>query len=133
LFSEGGQTFLVHVRDEDDQKIIDKYLLEIAGNKNPDEHPLADRPLYPLFRAIDLIAGTCKPSNSGKLQLIAIWNEAADDAQVTKLRFLSDAYSFTNATVTLAHALPELDGKGQLVLELSDAETFRQFFQHDCQ
>lgn len=133
LFSEGGQTFLVHVRDEDDQKIIDKYLLEIAGNRNPDEHPLAGRPLYPLFRAIDLIVGTCKPSNSGKLQLIAIWNETTDNAQVTKLRFLSDAYSFTNATVTLAHALPELDGKGQLVLELSDAETFRQFFQHDCQ
>ncbi|MBP2534865.1 hypothetical protein [Agrobacterium tumefaciens] len=133
LFSEGGQTFLVHVRDEDDQKTIDKYLLEVAGNRKPDDHPLAGRPLYPLFRAVDLIVGTCKPSNTGKLQLIAIWNEATDNAPVTKLRFLSDANRFTNATVTLAHALPELEGKGQLVLELPDAEIFRQLFQHDYQ
>ncbi|KVK54548.1 hypothetical protein L901_16725 [Agrobacterium sp. D14] len=133
LFSQGGQTFLVHVRDEDDQKIIDKYLLEIAGNRKPDDHPLAGRPLYHLFRALDLIVGTCKSSNTGKLQLIAIWNEATDGVSRTKLRFLSDAYSFTNATVTLANALPELEGRGQLTLELSDAETFRQLFQHDCQ
>lgn len=133
LFSEGGETFLVHVRDEDDQKTIDKYLLEVAGNRKPGDHPLAGRPLYHLFRALDLIVGTCKPSNTGKLQLIAIWNEATDGTSVTKLRFLSDAYSFTNATVTLAHALPELEGKGQRVLELSDAETFQQLFQHDCQ
>lgn len=133
LFSEGGQTFLVHIRDEDDQKTIDKYLLEVAGNRSPADHPLAARPLYPLFRAIDLIVGTCKPSNSSQRQLIAIWNETSDGASATKLRFLSDAYSFTNATVTLAHALPELDGQGQLVLELSDAETFRQRFEHDCQ
>jgi len=132
LFAEGGETFLVHVRDEDDQKIIDKYLLEIAGDRKPDEHPLAGRPLYPLFRAIDLIVGTCKPSNGGNIQLIALWNEESDEGSVTKLRFLSDAYCFTNATVTLARALPELDHKGQLVLELSDAEAFRQFFQHDC-
>lgn len=133
LFSEGGQTFLVDVRDEDDEKIIDKYLLEIAGDRKPDEHPLAGRPLYPLFRAIDLIVGTCLPSNNGKIQLIAIWNEMNDKAPVTKLRFLSDAYSFTNATVTLADPLPELNGKGQLVLELSDAETLRQLFQHNYQ
>ncbi|XOK10760.1 hypothetical protein ACI6PO_10600 [Agrobacterium tumefaciens] len=133
LFSQGGQTFLVHVRDEDDQKIIDKYLLEIAGNRKPDDHPLAGRPLYHLFRALDLIVGTCKSSNTGKLQLIAIWNEATDGVSLTKLRFLSDAYNFTNATVTLANALPELEGRGQLALELSDAETFRQLFQHDCQ
>lgn len=133
LFSQGGQTFLVHVRDEDDQKIIDKYLLEVAGNRKPDDHPLAGRPLYHLFRALDLIVGTCKPSNTGKLQLIAIWNEATEGVSVTKLRFLSDAYSFTSATLTLANALPELDGRGQLALELSDAETFRQLFQHDCQ
>ncbi|MGV1957785.1 hypothetical protein ACQZ5G_14780 [Agrobacterium sp. 22-214-1] len=133
LFSQGGQTFLVHVRDEDDQKIIDKYLLEIAGNRKPDDHPLAGRPLYNLFRALDLFVGNCKSSNTGKLQLIAIWNEATDGVSRTKLRFLSDAYSFTNATVTLANALPELEGRGQLTLELSDAETFRQLFQHDCQ
>ncbi len=133
LFSEGGKTFLVHVRDEDDQKTIDKYLLEVAGNRTPDDHPLASRPLYPLYRAIDLIVGTCKPSNSSQRQLIAIWNETPDGAPVTKLRFLSDAYSFTNATVTLARAFPELDGQGQLVLELQDTETFRQLFGHDCQ
>ncbi|TCP74756.1 hypothetical protein C8J31_1378 [Rhizobium sp. PP-CC-2G-626] len=131
LFSEGGKTFLVHVRDEDDQKTIDKYLLDVAGNRKPNDHPLAGRPLYPLFRAVDLIVGTCKPSNTSKLQLIAIWNEMEDGASVTKLRFLSDAYSFTNATVTLAQALPELEGRGQLALELTDAETFRQLFQHN--
>jgi hypothetical protein len=133
LFSEGGQTFLVHVRDEDDQKTIDKYLLDVAGNAAPDDHPLAGRPLYPLFRAIDLIVGTCKPSNPGKLQLIAVWNDEVAGASVTKLRFLSDAHSFTNATVTLAHPLRELDGQGQFVLEFSDAETFQRLFAHDCQ
>ncbi|OJY74995.1 hypothetical protein [Rhizobium sp. 60-20] len=133
LFSEGGQTFLVHVRDEDDQKTIDKYLLEVAGKRTPDDHPLAARTLYPLFRAIDLIVGTCKPSSSSQLQLITIWNDTINEAPVTKLRFLSDAYSFTNATITLACSLPELDGRGQIVLELSDAETFRQLFEHDYQ
>ncbi|WP_439624020.1 hypothetical protein [Shinella sp.] len=130
LFSEGGETFLVHVRDEEDQKIIDKYLLELAGKRNPYDHPLAGRPLYPLFRAIDLIAGTCVPSNKG-LQLIAVWNEIEDEGAVTKLRFLSDAYSFTNATVTLKTAMPELDGQGYLILELPDADMFRERFADD--
>ncbi|MDR6103020.1 hypothetical protein QE369_003217 [Agrobacterium larrymoorei] len=131
LFSEGGKTFLVHVREKDDPKTVDKYLLEAVGSRTPKDHPLAARPLYPLYRAIDLIAGTCKPSNSSQHQVIAIWNEMADGVPVTKLRFLSDAYSFTNATVTLAHSLAELDGKGQYAFELQDAETFRQRFQHD--
>ncbi|WP_284759236.1 hypothetical protein [Agrobacterium sp. fls2-241-TYG-188a] len=133
LFSEGGQTFLVHVRDNDDPKTVDKYLLEAVGSRTPEDHPLAARPLYPLYRAIDLIAGTCKSSNSSQHQVIAIWNEMADGVPVTKLRFLSDAYSFTNATVTLAHSLAELDGKGQYAFELQDAETFRQRFEHDYQ
>ncbi|PYE45243.1 hypothetical protein DFI02_102687 [Rhizobium sp. PP-F2F-G20b] len=133
LFSEGGETFLVHVHEEADQKTIDKYLLDVAGNRKPADHPLADRSLYPLFRAVDLIVGTCKPSNTGKLQLIAIWNETTNGASVTKLRFLSDAYTFTNSTGILAHALPELEGRGQLALEFTDAETFRQLFQHDCE
>lgn len=131
LFSEAGKTFIVHIRDEDDQATIDKYLLEVAGNQHVPTHPLADHPLFPLYRAVDLIAGTCKPSNSGKTQIIVIWNETDDNRKVTRLRFISDAYSFTNSTVTLAHALPELDGKGQLLLELSDVDTFRQLFGHD--
>ncbi|UNK37688.1 hypothetical protein MNR02_14650 [Shinella sp. H4-D48] len=130
LFSEGGQTFLVHVRDEDDQKIIEKYLLEVAGNATPNNHPLADRQLYPLFRAIDLILGTCIPSHKGT-GLIAIWNEVEDNGALTKLRFLSSAHSFTNATVTLKAALPELDGQGYLILDSEDAEMFRERFADD--
>lgn len=130
LFAEGGETFLVHVSDEKDQKVIEKYLLEVAGNEIPNNHPLAGRQLYPLFRAVDLIAGTCVPSSKG-LQWIAIWNEIDDKGPVTKLRFLSDAYSFTNATVTLKTAMPELDGQGYLILELPDAEIFRERFADD--
>lgn len=130
LFSEGDQTFLVHVRDEDDQKIIEKYLLEVAGNTTPSNHPLANRQFYPLFRAVDLILGTCIPSHKGT-GLIAIWNEVEDNGAATKLRFLSSAHSFTNATVTLKAALPELNGQGYLILDLEDAEMFRERFADD--
>lgn len=40
LFSEAGETFLVHVSDANDQKVIEKYLLEVAGNATPSDHPL---------------------------------------------------------------------------------------------
>lgn len=131
LFSQGGQTFLVDIREDDSDATIEKYLLEAMGDRTVTTHPLADKPLFSLYRAIDLISGTCKPSSAGQLQCIAIWNDDAEGRVVTKLRFFSDAYSFTNATVTLAHALPELDGKGQVILDLTDAETFRQQFQQD--
>lgn len=131
ILSEGGQAFIVHIRDDEDEGEIEKYLLEVAGKRMPVDHPLTGRPLFQLFRAIDLIVGTCKPSNTSQLQLIAIWNDTTDGAKVTKLCFLSDSYNFTNATVTLARHLPELEGHGQLILELSNAETFRQSFAHD--
>ncbi len=131
LFSKGGQTFLVDIRENDSDATIEKYLLEAMGDRAVTTHPLADKPLFPLYRAIDLICGTCKLSSASQLQCIAIWNDEAENGAVTRLRFLSEAYSFTNATVTLAHALPELDGKGQVILDLMDAETFRQQFQQD--
>ncbi|WP_425901823.1 hypothetical protein [Agrobacterium radiobacter] len=131
LFSQGGQTFLVDIREDDSDATIEKYLLEAIGDRAVTTHPLADRPLFSLYRAVDLISGTCKPSSAGQLQCIAIWNEDAGTGPVTKLRFLSDAYSFTHATVTLAHALPELNGKGQFILDLADADIFRQQFQQD--
>lgn len=133
VYSEGGKAYLVHINDDDAPNIIEKYLLEIAENKSTPDHPLAGRPLYPLFRAIDLIVTTCKPSSDGDAQLIAIWNETLYDRKITKLRFLSNAYSFTNATITLGEAIPELDGKGQLALDLVTAETFCNEFQDDHQ
>ncbi|MFN3717369.1 MAG: hypothetical protein ACK4UW_00545 [Rhizobium rhizophilum] len=131
LFSQCGQTFLVDIREDDNDATIEKYLLEAIGDRAVATHPLADKPLFSFYRAIDLISGTCKASSAGKLQCIAIWNEDAGKDTVTKLQFLSDAYSFTHATVTLARALPELNGKGQFVLELADAELFCQHFQQD--
>ncbi|MBR7651985.1 hypothetical protein NO134_19145 [Ochrobactrum sp. BD22] len=131
LFSQGGQTFLVDIREDDSDATIEKYLLEAIGDRVVTTHPLADKPLFSLYRAIDLISGTCKLSSADQLQCIAIWNEDAQDGPVTKLRFLSEAYSFTNATVTLAHALPELNGKGQRILDLAKADIFRQQFQQD--
>lgn len=131
LFSQGGQTFLVDIREGDNDATIEKYLLEAIGNRAVTTHPLAEKPLFPLYRAIDLIYGTCKLSSAGQLQCIAIWNEDGGEGPVTKLRFISDAYSFTHATVTLAYALPELDHKGQFILDLADAEIFRQQFQQD--
>ncbi len=133
LFSQGGQTFLVDIREGDDDATIEKYLLEAMGDRAVAAHPLADKPLFSLYRAIDLISGTCTPSSAGQLQCIAIWNEEAGSSAVTKLRFLADAYSFSNATVMLAHALPELSGKGQFVLDLADADLFRQQFQQDTE
>ncbi|WP_454686337.1 hypothetical protein [Agrobacterium leguminum] len=131
LFSQGGQTFLVDIREDDSDATIEQYLLEAIGDRAVTNHPLADKPLFSLYRAIDLISGTCKTSSAGQLQCIAIWNEDAGNGPVTKLRFLSDAYSFTHATVTLAHPLPELNGKGQFILELADVDIFRQQFQQD--
>ncbi|MDP9590348.1 UNVERIFIED_ORG: hypothetical protein J2W19_002907 [Shinella zoogloeoides] len=130
LFSEAGETFLVHVSDANDQRVIEKYLLEVAGNATPSDHPLAGRSLYPLFRAVDLILGTCIPSHKGT-GLIAIWNEVEDKGTVTKLCFLSSDHSFTNATVTLKAALPELNGQGYVILDLEDAEIFRERFADD--
>ncbi|UXT49613.1 hypothetical protein FY136_10325 [Agrobacterium tumefaciens] len=131
LFSQGGQTFLVDIREGDSDATIEKYLLEAIGDRAVATHPLTDKPLFSLYRAVDLISGTCKPSSAGQLQCIAIWNEDAEYGAVTKLRFLSDAYSFTHATVTLANALPGLNGKGQFILDLADADIFRQQFQQD--
>ncbi len=131
LFSQGGQTFLVDIRQDDNDATIEQYLLEAIGDRAVTTHPLADKPLFSLYRAVDLISGTCQPSSAGQLQCIAIWNEDAGDGPATKLRFLSDAYSFTHATVTLAHALPEMNGKGQFILDLADADIFRQQFQQD--
>lgn len=132
LFSQGGQTFLVDIREDDNDATIEKYLLEAMGERAVTTHPLADRPLFSLYRAIDLISGTCMPSSAGHLQCVAIWNEKVKGGTITKLQFLSDAYSFTHATVTLAQGLPELTGKGQLVLDLSDADIFRQQFEQDA-
>lgn len=131
LFSQDGQTFLVDIREEDNDATIEKYLLEAIGDRAVTTHPLADKPLFSLYRAIDLISGTCKISSSAQLQCIAIWNEDAENGAVTKLRFLSDAYSFTHATVTLANALTELNGKAQFILDLVEADIFRQKFQED--
>ncbi|WLR96033.1 hypothetical protein [Shinella sumterensis] len=131
LFSQGGQTFLVDIREDDSDATIENYLLEAIGDRAVTTHPLADKPMFSLYRAVDLISGTCKSSSAGQLQCIAIWNEDAGNGLVTKLRFLSDAYSFTHATVTLAHALPELNRKGQFILDVSDADIFRQQFQQD--
>ncbi|WP_412063861.1 hypothetical protein [Rhizobium sp. SYY.PMSO] len=131
LFSQGGQTFLVDIREGDNDATIEKYLLEAMGDKAVATNPHVNKPLFSLYRAIDLICGTCKPSSTGQLQCIAVWNEEAESGAVTKLRFLSEAYSFTNATVTLAHTLSELNGKGQLILDLPDADIFRQQFQQD--
>ncbi|WP_312361264.1 hypothetical protein [Agrobacterium sp.] len=133
LFSQGGQTFLVDIREDDNDATIEKYLLEAIGDRAVTTHPLADKSLFSLYRAIDLISGTCKPSSASQLQCIAIWNDKAENDAVTKLRFLSDAYSFTHATVTLAHALPELNGKGQFIFDLADADIFRQQFQQDSE
>ncbi|MGI8396860.1 hypothetical protein [Agrobacterium tumefaciens] len=131
LFSQGGQTFLVDIREDDNDTTIEKYLLEAIHDRAVTTHPLADKPMFSLYRAFDLISGTCKTSSAAQLQCIAIWNEDANDGPVTKLRFLSDAYSFTNATVTLANALPELNSKGQFILDLADVDIFRQQFQQD--
>ncbi len=133
LFSQGGQTFLVDIRQDDSDATIENYLLEAIGDRAVTTHPLADKPLFSLYRAVDLISGTCKPSSAGQLQCIAIWNEDAGDGPATKLRFLSDAYSFTHATVTLANALPELNGKGQFILDQAEADTLRQQFQQDTE
>lgn len=133
LFSQGGQTFLVDIREDDNDATIDNYLLEAIGDRVVTTHPLADRPLFSLYRALDLISGICKPSSAGQLQCIAIWNEDAADGPVTKLHFLSDAYSFTHATVTLASALSEFSDKGQFILDLTEADIFRQQFEQDTE
>jgi hypothetical protein len=130
IFSDKGQSYLVHIDADEKPDAIEKYLLALASKKMPTAHPLSGRTLYRLFRAVDLIAGTCFTPNEKSIQLIAVWNESSEEGSVTKLRYISDVRSFTNATVTLMEGIPELEGLGQFAFEIEDAQNFRRLFQH---
>ncbi len=131
VYYDGTSTRLVHVRDTPDDAATETYLLDLVGPTDIKAHPLADKRLFRLYRAIDLIVGSCGAPGKDEERHILIWNEEQDDEAVTRLKLVSDAYTFTNAEMTLAEPLPELETKGPLLLRYADAQAFRNDFQFD--
>ena len=132
VYSDGTNTFLVDVKADATTGEVEKYLLELAKKRGTGTHPLQTRPLFNLFRAIDLIAGTCETASGGKMKFIRFRNSTSDDGTTTtKLDFVSDAYSFTHAAVTLAKAIPELGENATFVLDIEEAQKFVADFPSD--
>lgn len=131
VYFDGTDTRLVHVRDMPDHTAIETYLLDLVGPSDVETHAVADKPLFRFYRAVDLILGSCGESGSKEERHLLIWNDVQDDKTVTRLNLVSDLYTFANAVVTLTEAIPELDGKGLLLLAYADAKTFRKNFQYD--
>ncbi|GGF87099.1 hypothetical protein GCM10010924_13510 [Rhizobium wenxiniae] len=132
LYSDGkGNTFLVDIKNESETISTDKYLLELAKQRIPDTHPLKSRPLFNLYRAIDLIVGTCAASSNGK-GFIRFRNDTSEGSSTTtKLDFVSDAPSFAHASVVLAAPIAELGENGVFVMTVNDAKQFAAHFPSD--
>lgn len=125
VYSDGTNSYVVDIRDGDQDAVVEKYLLDLVGGQQPSLHPLAEKALFRLFRAIDLICGLCGKGRANEQRFIGLWNETIAGVETTKVAILSDAYIFTNATITLAEPVAALTGKGTLLLPWSDAEEFR--------
>lgn len=131
VYYDGTSTRLVHVRDTPDDAATETYLLDLVGPTDIRAHSLADKRLFRLYRAIDLIVGSCGAPGKDEERHILIWNEEQDDEAVTRLKLVSDAYTFANAEMTLAEPLLELETNGPLLLCYADAQAFRNDFQFD--
>lgn len=131
VYYDGTKTQLVHVRDTPDDAATETYLLDLVGPADVRAHPLADKQLFHFYRAIDLIVGSCGAPAKDEERHILIWNDEQDDEAVTRLRLVSDAYTFTNAAMTLADSILELEATGPLLLSHADAQAFRKDFQFD--
>lgn len=131
VYYDGTTTRLVHVRDTPDDAATETYLLDLVGPADIRAHPLAEKPLFRLYRAIDLIVGSCGAPGKNEERHILIWNDKQDDETATRLKLVSDGYTFTNAEMTLVKSIVELNGLGPLFLSYADAETFRKDFQFD--
>lgn len=131
VYYDGTKTQLVHVRDTPDDAATETYLLDLVGPADVRTHPLAGKQLFRFYRAIDLIVGSCGAPGKDEERHVLIWNDEQDDEAVTRLRLVSDAYTFTNAAMTLAEPMLELEGTGPLLLSYADAQVFRKDFQFD--
>lgn len=135
VYYDGTATRLVHVRDTPDDTATEKYLLDLVALTEITTHPLADKPLFSFFRAVDLITGSCGAASKNEERYILIWNETdeAEAKTITRLKLVSDAYTFAHASATLAQAVSEFDGKGPLLFSYSNAQAFARDFQLDDQ
>ncbi|WLS09727.1 hypothetical protein Q9314_08185 [Shinella sumterensis] len=131
VYSDGTNTFLVDIKGEETPADVEKYLLDLARKRGTSTHPLKDRPLFNLYRAVDLIAGTCSAATKGKANFIRFRNIMVDGQTTTVLDYVSDAYSFTHAAVTLAGPIAAFGENGTFLLELADAEAFIADFPSD--
>ncbi|WP_146617351.1 hypothetical protein [Agrobacterium sp. MS2] len=128
VYSDGTNSYVVDIREGDQDAVVEKYLLDLVSGQQPSSHPLAEKTLFRFFRAIDLICGLCGKGRSNEQRFIGLWNETIAGVETTKVTILSDAYIFTNATFTLAEPVAALTGKGTLLLSWADAEGFRADF-----
>lgn len=128
VYSDGTSSYIVDIRDGDDDAVVEKYLLDLVGDQKPSSHPLAEKAQFRFFRAIDLICGLCGKGRVNEQRFIGLWNENVAGVETTKVTILSDAYIFTNTTITLAEPVAALTGKGTLLLSWAEAEEFRADF-----
>lgn len=135
VYYDGATTRLVHIRDKPDDLATETYLLDLVSPNDIRSHPLEGKPLFSFFRAIDLMTGSTGAPGKTEERHILIWNEVDEDEakSVTRLKLVSDAYTFTHASATLTQAIPELNGKGLLLLRCADAQAFAKDFQFDDQ
>ncbi len=132
VYSDGVSTFLVDIKDEEGTTEVEKYLLELARKRGAGVHPLQSRPLFGLYRAISLIVGACASISKGKRNFIRFRNSTVENGTTTTtLDFVSDAYTFTHATTTLAAPIAELGDNGAYILEIDRAKEFADHFPSD--
>ena len=131
VYSDGRNSYVVDIREQSDEAAIDKYLLELVSEKVAPTHPLAGKPLFNLYRAIDIVVGLCGDEAASKQRFVALWNETHDGKEITKVGVVSEEYSFTNAMFSLDEPIAALRGQAPFLLNWTDAKTLRSDFQKD--
>lgn len=131
VYFDGTSTRLVHVQDKTDDAATETYLLDLIGPTDVTTHVLAEKPLFNLYRAIDLIVGSCGKQGNDEERHILLWNETTGSNILTRLLLVSDAYTFAHAKITLAQAIPELVEQSPLLLRYADAQVFLKDFQYN--
>lgn len=133
----GYMSVLVRVGDDGSAVVVDRLdanidaLLRRYAPKAADNHHLADKPLFSLYRAIDAVTRLTPASASGCRRDILITSESSLGHPVVRVQSVSAAYSSPWAGMVIAGDVPDLPGRA-LVLSGDDAAEFcRSFDQAD--
>lgn len=131
VYFDGATSKLVHVKDIPDDAATEAYLLDLFGHDVLPSTADEQKPLYELYRALDLIVSCCGDLASADDRQILIWNEKSGDRERTELAVVSGAYTFVAARAALRNALGQFRGRGRWLLSYADAVAFCRGFQLD--